>query len=137
MGDPKYSDWVHRSEMRRVLGGANLCYRASGVHAGAYDIGPIEGKAQVNQPLTVHFGIRELGSGDAVIYPFGKIDWGDGSQQGAAPFLSNQPLTHTYGTEGKFVIHAAGGAQFKYQGSNGSGPVISGSYEACVIIKYP
>jgi hypothetical protein len=64
----------------KVLGGSDLCYRVSGTHAGSYDIGPIVGQQQVGKPLTVHFRIRDFGSGDYVIYAFGKVDWGDNSQ---------------------------------------------------------
>lgn len=117
----------------KVLGGTGLCDRASGIHAGTYDIGPIDGQAKVGQSLTVHFRVRDFGSGDAIVYPFGKVDWGDNSQQGLGPFGYDVPLTHTYTSSRGYVIRAMFGAQFKYQGSpTQTGPVISGSYEACV-----
>jgi hypothetical protein len=114
------------------LGGTDLCSRVTGIHAGTYDIGPIVGQQQVGKPLTIHFRIRDFGSGDAVIYAFGKVDWGDNSQQDIMPFGFDVALTHTYASQRDYVIHAMGGAQFKYQG----GP-ISGSYEGCVDNSIP
>jgi hypothetical protein len=115
----------------KVLGGKNLCSRVTGIHAGAYDIGPIDGVQHVGQPLTIHFRIRDFGSGDAVIYSFGKIDWGDNQQQDVLPFGFDIPVVHTYTSRKDFVIHAMGGAQFKYQGGDSTGSY-SGSYEGCV-----
>ncbi|MGH9398635.1 MAG: hypothetical protein ACRD18_17530 [Terriglobia bacterium] len=117
--------------------GVNYCWRAEsnqyGAHyGGQYDIGPMEGEQKVGVPLTVHFRIRNFGSGDYVIYSFGKVDWGDNSQQDIVPFNVDVPLTHTYYSQRAYVIHAMGGQQFHYQ--NGPG---SGSYEACVDNSIP
>jgi hypothetical protein len=111
----------------KVLGGAQLCYRVTGTHSGTYDIGPIVGQTKVGQPITVHFRVRNFGSGDSVIYSFGKVDWGDGSQQDIAPFVADIPLTHTYTSARLYTVNAMAGQQFKYQ----AGPT-SGSYEGCV-----
>ncbi len=109
----------------KVLGGDNLCYRITG--SGTYDIGPVVGEAKVGQPITVHFRVRNFGSGDYVIYSFGKVDWGDGLQQDVVPFGVDVALTHTYSYGRLYIVNAMAGAQFKYQ----SGPT-SGSYEGCV-----
>jgi hypothetical protein len=118
----------------KILGGAHLCDRAghpdylptNPALAGTLDIGPISGKVQVDHPITVHFRLRDFGSGDLVVYSFGKLDWGDGAQEQLLPFGSGVPVTHTYKSQETFTIHAMAGQQFKYQGGS-----VSGSYEAC------
>jgi hypothetical protein len=52
-----------------------------------------------------------------VIYGFGKVDWGDNSQQDLFPFGYDVPLTHTYYSSKTYVLNVMGGAQFKYQGN--------------------
>lgn len=125
----------------KVLGGKALCDRAgytslgccdvtnAGI-TGALDIGPISGLTQVNHPITVSFRLRDLGSGDAIVYEFGKVDWGDNSpQQNIAIFAKTVSLTHSYPSSLKYIIHAMAGAQFKYSTPQVGG--VSGSYEAC------
>jgi len=116
-----------------VVGGSNLCGRVSGIHAGTYDVGPAPaGPIRIGQPVTINFRIRDFGSGDYIIYPFGKVDWGDNSQQNLMPLDYNVTLSHTYtSSPGAYSIHVMGGAQFKYQGNG------SGSYEACVDNSIP
>jgi hypothetical protein len=111
------------------LGGQNWCItRASGIHAGTYSIGLNQlNVANVNVPVTVNFDVEHFGSGDAIIYTFGKVDWGDNVQQEVKPFGQNIALTHTYTTKGQTTIRAMFGAQFKYQAAGQSG-----SYESCV-----
>lgn len=121
----------------KVLGGARLCPRAGypdflppiPALAGTLDIGPIAGKTQVNQPIPVFFRLRDFGSGDAVVYSFGKVDWGDGAQQQILPFLNGVTISHTYHAQQTFIIHAMAGQQFKYSTPQVGGT--SGSYEAC------
>jgi hypothetical protein len=111
------------------LGGSNWCIsRANGTHAGTYSIGLNQlNVANVNVPVTVNFDVEHFGSGDAIIYTFGNVDWGDNAQQEVKPFGQNIALTHTYTTKGLTTIRAMFGAQFKYQAG-----ALSGSYEACV-----
>jgi hypothetical protein len=132
----------------KVLGGTALCdhlgYVALGCSGGAsgncgppnnaglagtYDIGPVSGKTQVGQPITVYFRLRDFGSGDATVYNFGKVDWGDNQQQQLVPWPNGVPVSHTYYSQQRFVIHAMAGAQFKYSTPQVGG--ISGSYEGC------
>jgi len=132
----------------KVLGGTPLCDRlgyvpigcsggASGSCdppnnanlAGTFDIGPISGKTQVNQPITVYFRLRDFGSGDAVVYTFGKVDWGDNVQEQLLPWGPGVSVSHTYHSQQKFIIHAMAGAQFTYSTPQVDGT--SGSYEGC------
>lgn len=126
----------------KVLGGKALCDRVgysslgccdppynTGL-SGTLDIGPILGATPVNQPIPVNFRLRDFGSGDATIYVFGKVDWGDGQQENLSPWSPNgQTLNHTYHAQRTFVINAMAGAQFKYSTPQVNG--VSGSYEAC------
>lgn len=122
----------------KVLGGADLCWRAgypdfgppNPTYADTLDIGPISGKTQVKQPITVYFRLRDFGIGDAIVYVFGKVDWGDNTQNNLLPFAPNGvSMTHTYASRQTFVVHAMAGAQFKYSTPQVGG--VSGSYEAC------
>lgn len=96
---------------------------------GVLDIGPISGKTQVGQPITVYFRLRGFGSGDATVYAFGKVDWGDNQQVNFNPSPNGVPLSHTYYSQRTFIIHAMAGAQFKYSTPQVGG--VSGSYEGC------
>jgi hypothetical protein len=106
----------------KELGGKSCCSRCN---TPSYDIGPSVGQAKVGEPFKAHFRIRHLGVGDYVIYGFGKVDWGDNSQQDLLPVGQDIELAHTYDTAKKFTVHVMGGAQFKYQGNG------SCSYECC------
>jgi hypothetical protein len=106
----------------KELGGKPCCARCNGP---SYDVGPQGGLGTVGQPFKVHLRIRHLGVGDYIIYSFGKIDWGDNSQQDVIPLGQDVELVHKYDTADKFTIHVMGGAQFKYQGDG------SCSYECC------
>jgi hypothetical protein len=106
----------------KELGGKSCCGRCNNP---SYDIGPDAGTVGINKPFVVHLRIRHLGAGDYVIYNFGKIDWGDNSQQDVFPIGQDQQLTHTYNSANHFTIHVMGGSQYKYQGDG------SCSYECC------
>jgi hypothetical protein len=121
----------------KALGGDNLCAgqgtldRGGADHYGEFDIGPISCQTKVNHPITVYFRVRNLGSGDAVVYSFGKVDWGD-NQQDQIPdsiFLGGVSLSHTYASQKTFVIHAMAGQQFKWSTPQVGGN--SGSCEMC------
>jgi hypothetical protein len=121
----------------KTLGGDNLCAgtgsldRGGPDHYGEFDIGPISGQTKVNKPITVYFRVRNLGSGDEVIYSFGKIDWGDNVQESmpSSIFLGGVSLPHTYSSQRQFVIHAMAGQQYKWSTPQVGGN--SGSYEMC------
>ncbi len=94
----------------KELGGKACCGRCNGP---SYDVSPNSGAGKVGQPFTVHLRVRNLGVGDYVIYSFGKIDWGDNSQQDIMPWGKDVDLTHTYNSATGYTVRAMGGAQFE------------------------
>jgi hypothetical protein len=74
---------------------------------------------QIRQP--------NFGSGDAIVYPFGTVHWGDDNVQEVLPFNQTVTLTHAYKAAGTYTNYAFYGTQYKYDNYGWTG-----SYEACV-----
>jgi hypothetical protein len=116
---------------KRLGGNKDICnYRFPPDAHGTYNIGADSLTGVVNQDIPVDFEVDHFGLGDAIIYMFGKVDWGDLSQTSATPFGRKITLSHSYQAAGTYTLHAMFAAQFKYDNS-----VWSGSYEACVDSK--
>jgi hypothetical protein len=81
--------------------------------------------ANVGVPVTVYFTPRGIGTGDYVIYAFGRVNWGDTVENLPVSNGVTVPMVHTFHTKGLFTVYVSAGAQFKYSGKG------SCSYECC------
>jgi hypothetical protein len=114
----------------KFLGGnTNKCDRIEGIHAGTYNIAPQSAVGNVNVALLVNFEVLYFGMTDdpPPIYIFGKVNWGDNTEQSIAPWNTNVALTHVYKTQGSHTIRANFGKQLHFTSGNWSS-----SYEGCV-----
>src|SRR5665213_2013136 len=94
---------THRVTCKLLGGNTDKCDRIEGTHAGTYSIAPQSAVGSVNVPLIVSFQVLYFGMTDdpTPIYIFGKVNWGDNTEQSLTPWNVNQTPSHTYKTQGR------------------------------------